>query len=107
MVKTRSGMVTKTRARSSGGAEKKEEAAATATTMDGDAGGAAETAMEEEGDGVYRYPKCRREGQHGMCAACAMAGFTKAGYIKYFNENPRRALPRPPVRRGAPPKLST
>lgn len=55
----------------------------------------------------WRYPECPQKGKknHGRCAVCARAGFTKKEYEEYFKANPRRALPRPPVQRRAPPCL--
>ena len=107
MVKTRSGLTTNssqgaaTSISPSDGA-RNEEMPITTTTSGGPR--RVTTVAAEDAD-VYRYPQCTRAGQHGMCQACAMAGFTREGYVKYFNENPRRALPRPPVRRGAPPGM--
>lgn len=59
--------------------------------------------VTDESDPEWRYPPCKVGGNHGMCASCCRAGFTKQGYVDYFNANPRRALPRPPERRSAPP----
>jgi hypothetical protein len=55
---------------------------------------------------AYRFPKCARHPRGGvMCAACAMAGFTREEYEAYARSNPRRALPRPLERKRAPPKF--
>jgi hypothetical protein len=58
--------------------------------------------ITNENDPEWRYPPCKIGGNHGMCASCCRAGFTKQGYIDYFHANPRKALPRPPERRSAP-----
>ena len=60
-------------------------------------------AKTENGEAQWRYPPCPQKGrQHGRCAVCVRAGFTRKGYEEYFYANPRKALPRPPQRLQAP-----
>ena len=90
MVKTRSGLVTKAAPAKS---QKKTFSSGSDSDRDSD----------RDTDAVFRYPKCTKKGQHGRCATCARAGFTRDGLVAYMKANPRRAMPSAPVRRSAPP----